>query len=97
VALNGKRIIHFSVEKGMGIIRQGQVLSYIIEIVSVFRRVEFVSDRMSYTILRDRCCNIIVLNMHAQCEYKWDDIKDRFYKELGRVFDQFRRYDTKIL
>jgi exonuclease III len=26
-----------------------------------------------------------------------DDIKDSFYKELGRVFDQFPRYDMKIL
>jgi hypothetical protein len=26
-----------------------------------------------------------------------DDIKDRFYEELGRVFDQFPRYDTVIL
>jgi hypothetical protein len=26
-----------------------------------------------------------------------DDIKDSFYEELGRVFDQFPRYDMKIL
>jgi hypothetical protein len=26
-----------------------------------------------------------------------DDIKDSFYEELGRVFDQFPRYDMKTL
>jgi hypothetical protein len=30
------------------------------------KRVEFVSDRMSYIILRGRWCHIIVLNVHAQ-------------------------------
>jgi hypothetical protein len=31
------------------------------------------------------------------CENTSDDIKDSFYEELGRVFDQFPRYDMKIL
>jgi hypothetical protein len=34
-------------------------------IVSAVKRLEFVSDRMSYIILRGRWCNIIVLNVHA--------------------------------
>jgi hypothetical protein len=34
-------------------------------IMSAVKRVEFVSDRMSYIILRSRWCNIIVLNVHA--------------------------------
>jgi hypothetical protein len=67
------------------------------EIISAVRRVEFVSDRMSYIILRGRWCNIIVIKVHAPCEDTSDDIKDRFYEELGRVFDQFPRYDMKIL
>jgi hypothetical protein len=58
---------------------------------------EFISDRMSYIILRGRWCNIIVLNVHASCEDKGDDEKDSFYEELGSVFDQFPRYDTKII
>jgi hypothetical protein len=33
----------------------------------------------------------------APCEDKGDDVKDSFYEELGRVFDQFPRYDMKIL
>jgi hypothetical protein len=50
---------------------------------------------MSYLILKVRWCNIIVLNVHAPCE--GDDVKDSFFEELGRVFDQFLRYDVKIL
>jgi hypothetical protein len=45
-------------------------------IISALKRVEFVSDRLSYTILRGRWCNIIVLNAHAPTEDKiYDDIK----------------------
>jgi exonuclease III len=39
-------------------------------IVSAFSKVEFVSDRMSYIILRGLWCNIIVLEVHALCEDK---------------------------
>jgi hypothetical protein len=35
--------------------------------------------------------------VHAPYEDKGDDVKDSFYEELGRVFDQFPRYDMKIL
>jgi exonuclease III len=55
-------------------------------IVSAVRRVEFISDRMSYIILIGRRCNIIVLNVHAPCEDKGDDVKDSFYEELGPCF-----------
>ena len=51
-------------------------------IVSAVKRVEFVSDRMSYTVLRGRWCNIIVLNVHAPSEEKSDSSKDSFYEEL---------------
>jgi exonuclease III len=66
-------------------------------ILSAVRRVEFISDRMSYVILRGPWCNIIVLNEHVPCEDKGDDVKDSFCDELGRIFDQFPRYDMKIL
>jgi hypothetical protein len=66
-------------------------------IISAVRRVEFASDRMSYIILGCRWCNIIVVNVHAPCENTSDDIKDSFYEELGHVFDQFPRYNMKIL
>jgi exonuclease III len=66
-------------------------------IISAVRRVEFISDRMSYIILRGRWCNIFVANVHTPCEHMSDDVKDSFYEELGCVFDQFPRYDKKIL
>jgi hypothetical protein len=66
-------------------------------IVSAVRSVEFINDRMSYIILRGRWCNIIVLNVHAPCEDKGDEEKDSFFEEPGRVFDQYPRYDTKII
>jgi exonuclease III len=51
-------------------------------IISAAKRVEFVSDRMSYIILRGRWCHTIVLNVHAPTEDKTDDVKDNFYEEL---------------
>jgi len=46
------------------------------------KRVQFVSDRMSYIVLRGRWCNIIVLNVHASTKEKSGDSKDNFYEEL---------------
>ena len=51
-------------------------------IASAVKRVEFVSDRVSYIVRRGRWCNIIVLNVHAPSEEKSDDSKDSFYEEL---------------
>jgi exonuclease III len=48
-------------------------------ITSAVQRVEFVSDRTSYIILRGRRCHIIVLNVRAQTKDKTDDVKDSFY------------------
>ena len=47
-------------------------------IVSAVKRVEFVSDRVSYIVMRGRWFNIIVLNEHAPSEDKSDDSKDSF-------------------
>jgi hypothetical protein len=58
-------------------------------IISAVKRVEFVSDRMSYIILRGCWCDIIVLNVHAPAEDKIDEMKDSFNEELERVFDKF--------
>jgi len=41
-------------------------------IVSAVKRVEFVSDRLSYTVLRGRWRNIIVVNVHSPSEEKSD-------------------------
>jgi hypothetical protein len=35
--------------------------------------------------------------VHTPCEDKGDDVKDSFCEELGHVFDQFPRYNMKIL
>jgi hypothetical protein len=37
-------------------------------IVSSVTRAEFVRDRVSYIVLRDRWCNIIVLNVHRNVD-----------------------------
>jgi hypothetical protein len=47
-------------------------------IISAVKRVEVVSDRMSYITLKGRWCGIIVLNVHAPSENKDDVIKDSF-------------------
>jgi hypothetical protein len=64
---------------------------------SEVEKVEFVSDRMSYIILRGRWCHIIVLKVHAPTEDKTDDVKDSFYEKVERVFDKFPKYHMKIL
>ncbi|PNF16047.1 hypothetical protein B7P43_G04596 [Cryptotermes secundus] len=66
-------------------------------IVSAVKRVKFVSDRISYIILKGRWCDIIVMNVHAPTEDKIDDIKDGFYEELEHVVDKSPKYPMKIL
>ena len=66
-------------------------------IVSAVKRVDFISDRMSYIFLRGCLCNIIILNVHAPSEEKSDDSKDRFYEKLEQVFDHFPKYNMKIM
>jgi hypothetical protein len=51
------------------------------KIASAVNRVEFVSDRLSYIVLRGRGCNIIAQNVHAPSDYKSEDSKDSFYRE----------------
>jgi len=61
------------------------------------KRVEFVSDRLSYIVLRGRWRNTIVVNVLAPSEEKSDKGKDIFYEELDQVFDHFPKYHTKML
>jgi hypothetical protein len=65
--------------------------------ISAVRRVQFLRDRMSYIILRGRWYHNILLNVHAPTEDKTDEVKDSFYEEFDRVFDEFLKYHTKIL
>ena len=66
-------------------------------IISAVKRVEFVSDKVSYIVPRGRWCNIIVLNVHAPSEEKSDDSKDGFYKKIEQFFKYFPKYHIKIL
>jgi len=63
-------------------------------IVSAFERVEFVSNRVSYIVLRGYWCNFIVLNVHATSEVKSTDPKDSLYEELEQVFYHFLTFNT---
>jgi hypothetical protein len=65
-------------------------------IISGVKRVEFVSDRMPYLILRGRWCDI-VRNVHAPTGDKNNNMKDRFYEELEHVLDKFPKYHMKSL
>jgi hypothetical protein len=60
-------------------------------IISAVTRVEL------YIILRQRCCDIIVLNVRAPTENKIDDVKGSFYEELEHVFDKVPKYHKRIL
>ena len=65
--------------------------------VLAVQRVDSVSDRMSYIVLRGHWCIIIVLNVHAPSEEGSDDSKDSVYEELQHVFHHFCKYYMNIL
>jgi hypothetical protein len=66
-------------------------------IISAVKRIEFISDRMSYVILRGRWCHFIVLKVNAPTVDKIYDGKDSFYEELEFMFNKFPKFPTKIL
>jgi hypothetical protein len=66
-------------------------------IIAAVKRVEFISDKVSYIILRGRWLHIIVLNVHAPTEDKIDDMKESFHDQLESVFNKFHKYHTTIL
>jgi hypothetical protein len=49
--------------------------------VSAVKRLEFVSDRISYIVPGGLWFNIIVLDMHEPSEEKGDESKDSFCEE----------------
>jgi hypothetical protein len=65
-------------------------------VVSTVMREEFVSDRMSYMVLRGRSCHVTVLNVHSPTEEKRDESKDSLCEELEHGFDHFPQYHKKI-
>jgi exonuclease III len=66
-------------------------------ILSAVKRVDFVSDRVSYMVLRGRWCNITVLNAYAPTEEKSGYLRDNVYEELEQVFDNFSKHHMTIL
>jgi exonuclease III len=60
-------------------------------IVSAVKRVEFVSDRMSYIILRGRWYHINVLNVYVPKGDKVDYVNDSLYEELEHLFHKFTK------
>jgi hypothetical protein len=96
VALNRRRICIFcrkrneTHELGTGFVVHKRIMSAV-------KRIEFVSDTISYMILRGHWCHVIVLNIHAPTEDKIDDVKDSFYKKLECVFNKFTKYLMKNL
>jgi hypothetical protein len=48
-------------------------------------------------MLTGRWRHIIVMNFHARTKDKIIDVKDSFYEELERVFNNFPKYHMKLL
>jgi hypothetical protein len=88
--------MHFATEREMRIMN-GTGFYVHKRIISAVKRVEFVSDRMPYMILKGRWCHVIVLNIHASTEDKIDYVKDSFYDKLEHVFGEYLKYYMKIL
>ena len=53
--------------------------------LSAVKRVEFVSDRTSYIVLRGRLIDIIVLNVHERNEEKIDYSKEEL-EQFSKIF-----------
>ena len=66
-------------------------------ILSAIREVQFVSDRLSYIILKGKLHDFVIVNVHGPIEDKDDKMKDEFYGELECVFDSLSRYNMKIV
>jgi hypothetical protein len=84
--------------EGGGTEPAGELGSFFVhtKIIPAVKRVEFISDRISYIILRGSWYHIIVLNVHAPTEDKTDEVKDSF-EELELVVGKFPKYHMKLL
>jgi hypothetical protein len=57
--------------------------------VPAVKGVEFVSNRMSYIVMRGRWCDIVVPNVHTPSEETSDDSEISFHEELEQFFLSF--------
>jgi hypothetical protein len=78
----------FYMRREIKIISWEQVCFVHHRIISAIKRVEFISDRVPYTVLRGRWCNI-VLNVHEKSEYESDYSRDSFTRNWSRFFLSF--------
>jgi len=93
-----KGLYFFSIEKEIKFISYEKDFFVHQRRVLAVKRVEFVSDRIPYIVLRCLWLNIIVsLNGHVPTEEKHVFSRDSFYEELQQLFDQFPQYQMKIL
>ena len=56
------------------------------------KRIEFVSDSLSYILLNGRGLHILVVNVHAPSEEKSEELKDSFYEDVELMLDLFPKY-----
>ena len=77
---NGRTVgagdFNFSTKKENKIVNWKQDILVHHRIVSAVKRVEFVNDRVSFSVLKGRWCNIIVRNVLEPSEDKSDGSKD---------------------
>jgi hypothetical protein len=59
--------------------------------IAAVKRVEFLSNRISYIILAACWCDVL-LNAHATTKDKIDHLKHSFYEERERVFDEVPKF-----
>jgi hypothetical protein len=66
-------------------------------IITAVKRVESVSNTMSYIILRGCWYDITILKIHVPTEEKTDDAKDSSYEKSKHIFNILPKYHMKML
>jgi hypothetical protein len=64
------------------------------KIILAVKRVQFVTDRMAYIILRGPWCDIALL-VHVPTWDKNDNMKGSYYEDMEHVFHKFPKYHRK--